>query len=433
MLTAEKNLKASEKAEKLIGSEIIKLAGEINEKIKQGEKIHNLTIGDFNAKLFPIPDKLKANITTAYKNDETNYPPADGMLTLREQVAGFLKHYGQLEYASNEILIAGGARPLIYATFLTLVNPGEKVLFPVPSWNNNHYCHLHQAQQVIIEAKPENNFMPTANDIRPHVQSAALIALCSPLNPTGTVFTKETLTEICDLILEENIRRGPDEKPLYLMYDQIYWMLTYGDTIHYNPVSLRPAMKDYTIFIDGLSKAFAATGVRVGWTFGPKRIIDKMKSVLGHIGAWAPKAEQVAVADYLKSTADIDVFISTLKEKLYATLNALFIGFNKLTQDGYPVLAIQPQAAMYLTVQINLKGYSLPHGELIETTAQITSFLLNHAGFAVVPFSAFGAENDACWYRISVGNCSVSEVPDMLAQLGKAFATLTKQNISSVV
>lgn len=426
MLTAEKKLKVSEKAENLIGSEIIKLAGEVNDKIKRGEKIYNLTIGDFNSKLYPIPEALKSLITEAYKNDETNYPPADGMLALREQVSEFLKHYGQLHYNSNEILIAGGARPLIYATFLTLVNPGEKVIFPVPSWNNNHYCHLHQAQQVIIEAKPENNFMPSAADIKPHLQSAALIALCSPLNPTGTVFDKKTLTEICDLIMEENKRRKPEEKPLYLMYDQIYWMLTYGNTEHYNPVSLREEMKDYTIFIDGLSKAFAATGVRVGWTFGPKRVIDKMKSVLGHIGAWAPKAEQVAVANYLQNYDHIDAYMTNLKEGLYASLEGLFQGFKTLEAEGYPVKAIHPQAAMYLTVQINLKGYCLPGGEPIEHTAQITSFLLNEAGFAVVPFSAFGAQSDSCWYRISVGNCSAAEIPSIIEALRHAFLKLSK-------
>jgi hypothetical protein len=129
------------------------------------------------------------------------------------------------------------------------------------------------------------------------------------INPELILHTHESFLspEAAKAILEENKRRGPDQKPLYLMYDQIYWMLTYGNTLHYNPVSLRPEMKDYTIFIDGLSKAFAATGLRVGWTFGPKRVIDKMKSVLGHIGAWAPKAEQVAVANYLKNNDDIEI------------------------------------------------------------------------------------------------------------------------------
>lgn len=426
MITLEEQLKVSEKAEHLIGSEIIKLAGEINDKIKNGEHIYNLTIGDFNSKLYPIPHLLKEYITEAYANDETNYPPADGMLALREQVGLFLKNYGGIDYAPNEILIAGGARPLIYATFLTLVNPGEKVIFPVPSWNNNHYCHLHQAQQVIVEAKPENNFMPTAADIQPHIKDAAMVALCSPLNPTGTVFSEETLAAICDLILEENSRRGAHEKPVYLMYDQIYWMLTFGNTKHYNPVVLRPEMKKYTIFIDGLSKAFAATGVRVGWTFGPKRVIDKMKSVLGHIGAWAPKAEQVAVANYFKQKQPIEIFLNQLKAGLYDSLQKLYAGFTSLAEMGFPVKVIEPQAAMYLTVQFNLKGYRLPNGETITNTSQITGFLLNHARFAVVPFSAFGAEKESCWYRISVGNCNSNEIPAMIEQLRVALGLLVK-------
>ena len=123
--------------------------------------------------------------------------------------------------------------------------------------------------------------------------------LCSPLNPTGTTFKKEELEAICDLILEENSKRAGEEKKLYLIYDQIYWTLTFGDTHHYNPVSLRAAMRDYTIFIDGISKSFAATGVRVGWALGPQMVLTKMKAINSHVGAWAPMAEQHAVAKYL--------------------------------------------------------------------------------------------------------------------------------------
>ena len=118
--------------------------------------------------------------------------------------------------------------------------------------------------------------MPTAADIKPYIQEATLVALCSPQNPTGTIFSKEGLEEICDMILAENVRRGPDAKPVYLMYDQIYWALTYDGTHHVNPVIMRPEMRNYTICIDGISKSFAATGVRVGWAFGPDKIINKM-------------------------------------------------------------------------------------------------------------------------------------------------------------
>src|SRR6185503_17779447 len=113
--------------------EIIKLAAEVNEKIKNGEKIYNFTIGDFNSKIFPIPAELKQEIVKAYENNETNYPPADGMLKLRQAALDFIKRKNGLDYKTNEILIAGGARPIIYAIFRTLLDPKDTVVFPVPS------------------------------------------------------------------------------------------------------------------------------------------------------------------------------------------------------------------------------------------------------------------------------------------------------------
>ena len=279
------NLQVSEMAENLVGSEIIKLAGEVKKKIKNGEKIYNLTIGDFNPSIFPIPAELKQAIIEAYQNDETNYPAANGIEELRESVSRFLHTREGLEYGAEQILISGGARPLIYAVYQTIVDPGDTILFPVPSWNNNHYSHLTRAKQIFIETTAENNFMPKAEELKPHIGEANLVAVCSPLNPTGTTFSQQGLEEICDLVLEENKRRGQNKKPVYLLFDQIYWTLTHGETRHFDPVSLRPGMKNYTIYIDGLSKAFAATGVRVGWAFGPEKIINKMRSILSHIGA----------------------------------------------------------------------------------------------------------------------------------------------------
>jgi aspartate aminotransferase len=139
--TPQAELKVSKMAENLIGSEIIKLAGEINELIAKGERIYNFTIGAFDPKVFPIPAELKEEIIQAYINDETNYPAADGMAELRKEVAKLIKNGQGLTYAENEILIAGGARPIIYAIYQALVDPSDIVLFPVPSWNNNHYTH----------------------------------------------------------------------------------------------------------------------------------------------------------------------------------------------------------------------------------------------------------------------------------------------------
>ena len=419
-------LQVSKIAENIIGSEIIKLAAEVNEKIKQGEQIFNLTIGDFNPKVFPIPAALKEEIIREYENDQTNYPAADGMLELRTSVSKLLKERGGLDYKTDEIVITGGARPAIYAVFKALVDEGDTVVFPVPSWNNNHYTYLNNAKAVMIETSAENKFMPTAAEIAPHIAGANLLALCSPLNPTGTVFRKEDLEQICDLVLAENERRYTEKKkPLYVMYDQIYWPLTHGKTEHFNPVSLRPAMKEYTVFVDGISKSLAATGVRVGWTMGPKRIADKIKSILTHVGAWAPKAEQLASATYLDNLEQYDDFLSQIKGGLNDRLVGFYEGFQALKSEGMRVDAIAPEAAIYLAVQFHLHGQTTADGTVLATTQDITKYILDEAKVAIVPFYAFGASADSSWYRLSVGTCKLEDVDGVISNLRNALSKLS--------
>jgi aspartate aminotransferase len=424
VLTENKKMKVSKLAENIIGSEIIKLAAEVNEKIRNGEKIYNLTIGDFNPAVFPIPDELKSYIIKEYEANQTNYPPADGILELRQAVSTLLKERCHLNYSTSEIVIAGGARPVIYSIFQAIVDRDDTVIFAVPSWNNNHYSYLSGAKTVVIEAKPEANFMPAAKDIAPHIQKASLVALCSPQNPTGTVFSKEGLEEICDLILAENKRRGEHEKPVYLMYDQIYWELTYGNIQHYNPVTLRPEMKAYTIFVDGISKSLAATGVRVGWSMGPQFIIDKMKAILTHIGAWAPKAEQVASAKYLADLKTYSAFLEVQKKKINERLTGFYKGFMQLKSEGHKIDAITPQAAIYLTVQFSLHGKKTAEGIVLESTKDVTKYLLDEAKLAIVPFYAFGASTDSSWYRLSVGTCKMEDVSAAIESLRTALSKL---------
>lgn len=413
----------SKLAESLIGSEIVKLGNEINNRIRNGEKIYNYTIGDFAPAIFPIPEQLEDGIVEAYRAGFTNYPPADGILALREAVSRFIEHYEGIHYEANEIQIASGGRPLIYSLFSTLVDPGDKVIYAVPSWNNNHYTHLNHGTPCEITALPENDFMPTAEEIAPHLKGAALLCLCTPQNPTGTTLSKEALEKICDLVLAENQSRGAEEKKLYVLFDQMYFTLTYGETRHYHPVELRPEMKAYTISIDGISKAFAATGVRVGWAMGPANVIAKMKALLSHIGAWAPIAEQKATADFLADTGAVNEFLDDFKEELEVRLWKIFHGFEALKQRGYAVDAIAPQAAIYLTVKIDLKGKSAG-GKLLNTQEDVTQYILSEAGLAIVPFHCFGADRESPWYRISVGTCKLEELDDVFAKLEQALSGL---------
>jgi aspartate aminotransferase len=346
------------------------------------------------------------------------------MLDLRQSVSGFLKRSLGLEYAPNQILISGGSRPLIYSIFLAVVNPGEKVVFPAPSWNNNHYSDLLNADAVIIPTSAGNNFMPTADDIRPHLNGAALLALCSPLNPTGTMFSKKDLEEICDLVIAENKNRAAGEKPLYLLYDQIYSQLTFGEHKHYDPVTLRPELKDYTIFVDGGSKCFAATGVRVGWGFGPELVIENMKAIVGHMGAWAPKPEQMAMAKFLTDEVDVNSYLDDLKGKIQASLTALHEGFQEMKASGLNVDSIEPMGAIYLTLKIDYSGKTTPDGNVLKDSADINFYLIKEAGAAFVPFSAFGTGDEVNWFRASVGATPLNEIEALIPRVKAALSKL---------
>jgi aspartate aminotransferase len=417
-------MQLSRLSETLIGSEIVKLGGEIREKIRRGEKIYNFTVGDFDPAIFPIPKELEEGIVEAYRKHFTNYPAAEGNLDLRESISVFIKDRGRLEYGTDEILVASGGRPLIYSLFRTVVDPGDKVIYAVPSWNNNHYTHLNGGEHIVIEAKAENNFMPTADAIRPHIAGAALLCLCSPQNPTGTTISRKDLSAICELVLEENARRGAEAKKLYVLYDQMYWQLTYGDIVHYDPVSLYPAMREYTVFIDAISKVFAATGVRIGWAMGPAPIMKKMNAIMSHIGSWAPMAEQKATAVFLRQKEAIDAFLGGFKGGLEERLHRIYAGFMALKNEGYGVDVLAPEAAIYLTVKVDLQGKRAAGGAVLKDQQEVTSFLLNEAGLAMVPFSAFGAPKASPWYRLSVGTCRLEDIPEMFRKLGEAIKKL---------
>lgn len=418
---AEACSRVSRMADGLIGSEILKIATEIRKMISDGHQVCNLTVGDFNPSLFPIPPRLEEGIHNALRSGETNYPPSDGVPTLRTAVLDFYRRWLELDYPLDSILITAGSRPGIYATYRTLVTPGDRVIYPVPSWNNNHYCHLVGACGVPVACSQEDAFLPTASLLRDVVRDARLLVLNSPLNPTGTAFDEEALGDICDLVLEENARRAGKERPLYLLYDQVYWMLTFGAIRHVNPVSLRPEMSDYTVLIDGISKSFAATGVRVGWTLAPADITTRMASILGHIGAWAPRAEQLATAHLLSDDDHVREFNRTMKQGMQARLDALHAGISSMQSEGLPVEAIPPMGAIYLSVRFALNGKQIRGGKTIATNEDIRRYLLEEAGMAVVPFQAFGMEDESGWFRLSVGAVTVDAIESMLPRLKVAL------------
>lgn len=410
----------------LTGSEILKIAASVRAMQAQGRKICNLTVGDFLPREFPIPSVLEKAVVRAYERRETNYPPSDGMPECRNAIVEFYKRTLGLAYPVESVVVCGGARPAIYGTYRAIVERGDRVVYPTPSWNNNHYIHLSEGVPVECKTRPEDGFMPTAETLAPLLPGARLLCLNSPLNPTGTVIAADELKKICELIVAENrARQGRGERLLYLMYDQVYFTLTFGSVRHHTPVELLPEMAAYTVFVDAISKSLCATGLRVGWVVAPPYVAARMRDIIGHVGAWAPRPEQLASAEVLKDAAAMGAFHADMTRRVQDRLELLYKGFEAMGAKGLAVRAIPPQGAIYLSVQFACHGKALPSGERITKNEQIRAYLLDAAGMAVVPFQAFGMLEESGWFRLSVGAVSEAEIREVLPRVEAALAALT--------
>ena len=400
----------------LQGSMILKIAGQVRQLQAQGKEVCNLTVGDFDPKHFPIPDVLSSLVQKAYQDGQTNYPPSDGVLELREAIHELYEREFGLSYGIEGVCVASGARPPLYACYNMFVGPGEYSASFLPSWNNSYYAHLQQAQHIFVPTTAESNFHPTVAQIKEIVSKVQLIALNTPLNPTGTIMDRAVLEGIAKAVVEENAKRTT-KRPVMLMFDQVYWMLLSEGREHFSPVQLVPEVAPYVIHIDAISKAFASTGLRVGWAVLPPYLQPKMKALIGHMGAWAAKPEQVATAAFLRQPDAVEAYMTSIKSEIAQRLDLLYTGIMNLKAKGYPVDAIAPQGAIYLSFYVGLIG------DRFKSNEDIRNLLLEEAGVAVVPFQAFDMEAENGWFRMSVGSCGIAELESALQRLEKLLSS----------
>jgi len=404
-------------AHRLAESGILRTTRQVRGMLARGEKVVNLTVGDFDPRYFPIPGKLAEEIQAAVGRGETNYPTPEGMLPLRQAISDYVYRTAGVRYPLDAIVVCSGGRPVLYGAYRAIINPGDKVLYSVPSWQNDAYSSLTGGDSIEIEATRETGFQPTLEQLAPHLSEAAMLCICSPGNPTGSVMPEAQLTEILEAVVEENRKReAAGRRPLFVLHDQMYGALVTRGQSHTYPAAVVPESARWVISADGVSKAYAGTGLRLGWMLVPPAIGARIRDLLSHAGAWAPRAEQMGTAKFLNDPEAIAKFRCEMDARLQERLTALYDGFQKLEREGYPVASINPQGAIYFSACFALHGKTFD-GKKLETDEDIRVLLLERGGVAVVPFRAFGVRNDTGWFRLSVGAVSMEEIGELFPRV----------------
>ena len=407
----------SDMAKGMVGSSILKIAAEIREMQGRGVAVTDMTVGDFSPREFPIPKALDEGLT--------NYPPSSGLWELREAVREHILRTQAMEYPLDGIVIVSGGRPTLYSTYRLLCDPGETVVCPLPSWNNHNYQSTSQVNLIGVPCRPEDAFQPTLDLLKPHLKDARMVVLNTPQNPSGGVMPNHEVEAFGKFLVEENKRRETaGEKPLWLLYDQIYRSLVFPGHEHSSPVQWVPECAPYVIHTDGISKGMASTGLRCGWMFGPPAFGRKISAFLTHVGAWAPKPVQAATAKFLRNRSLIESWDVEMVERAKSRLDVLAEVLATLRAEGLPVDFIEPQGAIYMSVRFDLKGHKISEGVEIQNSDDIRAHLLKEASFAVIPFSAFGVPKDLedGWFRVSVGAVSPEDIRAALPRLRTALS-----------
>jgi aspartate aminotransferase len=404
----------SEMAQNMEGSRILSIAGSVRKMIAEGKEVAPFTVGDFSPLHFEVPQKFVELAHQALDEGQTNYPPAAGLAELRTALAEWMKQRYELDVGAEGIIVGSGARPVLYASFRLFLEPGDGFAYGVPAWNNHYYVHLNDSEGIPLVGNAESRFLPTAAQLEKEIHRIRVLILNSPLNPTGTCFSAEELGAICDVILHENAeRRNDGQKPVMLIYDQVYATMTAPGVEHVHPVQLRQEMFDYTVTLDAISKSLTGTGLRLGWMAIPPSLAAPVVALIGHMGAWPARPIQAAVAGLFEDHDGLDAYFSDLDERIHVRMEILK---RRLSEMRPLVDFVEPQGGIYLSTRFNLFDKIGA-----KTNEEIRLWLLNEVGIAVVPFQAFGLEEESGWFRISVGAVGCDDIEAAMDRLEAAL------------
>lgn len=328
---------------------------------------------------FDTPVNIQNVGIQAIKEGKTRYTAASGIPELKKAICDKLKTENDLDYEVSNILVSSGAKHSIFNAFYAIINPEDEVIVPVPYWvSYPEFVTIVGGVPVLVETKEENGFKYTKESLENAItENTKAIILNSPSNPTGTVYSKEELEMIADIAVKHNI---------FVISDEIYEKLIYDDNKHISIASLNENIKKLTIVINGMSKAYAMTGWRIGYAAADKEVIKVMTNVQSHTTSNPASMSQYAsVEGLIGDQSTIHEMVKEFKERRNYMVD-------KINSINY-LSCIKPKGAFYVMANISkIKGKTIK-GREIKDSLDFASLLLEEAKVAVVPGIAFGYDD----------------------------------------
>jgi len=339
---------------------------------------------------FDTPQNIKDAAIAAIHNGFTKYTPASGTLELKKAVCSKFKRDNGLDYAPENIVISNGAKHSLVNTFMAILDPDDEVIIPAPFWvSYPEMVKLADGVPAILDTTEENHFKFSAADLEAAIRpKTTALVLNSPSNPTGMAYTKDELQAIADVCLKHNI---------YVISDEIYEHLLY-DGEHVSIASLGEDIKDQTIIINGVSKTYAMTGWRIGYTASNAKIAKVMSNIQSHATSNPNSIAQAATVEALMGPQDS---VIEMKKEFVKRRDYMVDRMN-----GMPnVSCLKPQGAFYVFMNITKLLGTTIFGKKIENSDDFANVFLEKAKVAVVPSSGFGSDHYVRWsYATSMEN-----------------------------
>ena len=370
----------SDRLNRLAPSATLAMSQRSGEMKAQGINVINMSVGEPD---FMTPDHVKEAGKKAIDDNFSKYSPVPGYLSLRKAIANKLKRENNLNYSASEVIVGTGGKQGVCNTILALVNPGDEVIIPAPYWvSYPQMVKLAGGEPVIVPAGIEQDFKVTANQLKAAITSRTkLIILCSPSNPTGSVYTKEELEELAKIVLEHN--------DLFVLSDEIYEHINYIGC--HASIAACEGMKERTIICNGVSKAYAMTGWRLGWVAASEWIIKGLNKLQGQYTSGTSSVSQIAaLAAYEGDQGCVEDFREAFQRR-----RDLIVSLAK----EVPGLEVNvPEGAFYLFPKCSSYFGKTDGKHVVNNSTDFALYLLEEGHVAIVAGDAFGSPD---YFRMS--------------------------------